>query len=354
MHRRFQIALFVFALVGCGATASRAQTMLVLPEDSQRAQVMQRIGITDVTISYHRPLVKGRKMWGGLQPYGKVWRAGANQNTTIGFTDAVNIEGKPLPKGVYGLHMIPGENQWTVIFSKNSTSWGSFTYDQAEDALRVNVKPQPADFHEALTYDFDDVKADSAVVTFRWEKIAVPFRVEVNVNEIVSQSLKNQVRAWSRWNWEGWSEAADYLLNHKGNPNDALDYANHSIQVEERFENLGLKALALEALGKKDEAAAARQKAFNIGTPLQIHSYGRGLQLQGKQDEAFAVFRANIQKHPNEWFVHSEVARIACSKGDFDTAVKEMKLAVAGAPDDVKPAFEGLVKRLEAKEDINK
>ena len=354
MHKHFQIALFAFAIVACAATASRAQTMLVLPEDSQRAQVMQRIGITDLTISYHRPLVKGRKMWGGLQPYGSVWRAGANQNTTIEFTDAVAIEGKPLPKGVYGLHMIPGENEWTVIFSKNSTSWGSFTYDQAEDALRVNVKPQPAEFHEALTYDFDEVKADSAVVTLRWEKIAVPFRVEVNVNEIVQQSLKNQVRAWSRWNWEGWSEATDYLLNHKGDLNDALNYANQSIQVEERFENLGQKALVLEALGRKEEAAVARQKAFAIATPLQIHSYGRGLQLQGKQNEAFEVFRANIQKHPNEWFVHSEVARMACAKGDFDTAVKEMKLAMAGAPDSNKPIFEQLVKRLEAKEDINK
>ena len=148
--------------------------------------VTQRIGITDVTINYHRPMVNKRKVWGGLVPYGQVWRAGANENTTIKFTDPVTIEGKPLPKGTYGLHMIPGENEWTVIFSKNSTSWGSFTYDQAEDALRVTVKPQAAEFHEALTYDFDDVGPDSSVVTLRWEKVAVPFKVGVNTHEIVA------------------------------------------------------------------------------------------------------------------------------------------------------------------------
>jgi Protein of unknown function (DUF2911) len=203
MHKHFQVALLVFGAVCFGVASSHAQNVLVLPEDSQRAQVMQRVGITDITISYHRPLVKGRKVWGGLVPYGQVWRAGANENTTIEFSDPVTIEGNPLPKGIYGLHTIPGADEWTVIFSKNSTSWGSFTYDQAEDALRVTVKPQPADFHEALTYDFDEVKPDAATVPLRWEKLAVPIHVQVNVNEIVLQGLQKQVRAWSRWMWEG-------------------------------------------------------------------------------------------------------------------------------------------------------
>src|SRR5581483_2947773 len=115
---------------------------LVLPLQSQRAVVTQRVGITDITITYHRPLAKGRQIFGTVVPYGKVWRAGANENTTIEFTDPVSIEGKPLAAGTYGLHMIPGEDHWTVIFSKVSTAWGSFTYDEKEDALRVDVKPQ--------------------------------------------------------------------------------------------------------------------------------------------------------------------------------------------------------------------
>src|SRR6478672_11699275 len=206
--------------------------VLDLPRPSQHAALTQRIGITDVTINYHRPLVKGRKIWDGVVPYGQVWRAGANENTTIAFTDPVTIEGKALPKGTYGLHMIPGENEWTVIFSKNSTSWGSFTYDQTEDALRVTVKPQTAEFHEALTYDFDDVRPDSSVVTLRWEKVAVPFKVGVNTHEIVAQNLHNQLRGLAQYSWAGWDDAANYFLQEKIDLEEALTYSDKSIQNE--------------------------------------------------------------------------------------------------------------------------
>src|SRR5262252_5631518 len=158
MRKSLTIAPLLVAGCLAAVTPARAQSALLdLPRDSQHAKVMQRIGITDVTINYHRPLVKGRKIWGSIVPYGQVWRAGANENTIIEFTDPVTIEGKPLAKGVYGLHMIPAENEWTVIFSKNSTAWGSFTYNQSEDALRVTVKPQPAEMKEALAYEVDSV-----------------------------------------------------------------------------------------------------------------------------------------------------------------------------------------------------
>src|ERR1700747_3587338 len=136
-------------------------TELDIPRASQRATVTQRIGLTDVTITYHRPTVGGREIWGKTVPYGQVWRAGANDNTTIAFNDDVSIEGNPLVAGTYGLHMIPDKEQWTIIFSKNSTSWGSFSYDQKEDALRVTVKPHPAESFDMLTDVFDYVKPDS-------------------------------------------------------------------------------------------------------------------------------------------------------------------------------------------------
>ena len=136
----------LLAAMLCGAQS----TQLDLPRPSQRAQITQRIGITDITITYHRPLVNGRKVWGGLVPYGEVWRAGANENTIITFPNDVTIEGKPLAAGTYGLHMIPNQDQWTIIFSKMHTAWGSFSYNEGEDALRVTVKPQTADMHNAL------------------------------------------------------------------------------------------------------------------------------------------------------------------------------------------------------------
>src|SRR5579862_4697321 len=203
-------ALLLCLLITGASHITHAQSLVLdLPDQSQRAVVSQRIGLTDITIKYHRPLAKDRKIWGGLVPYGDVWRAGANINTTISFTDPLKIEGQSLDKGTYGLHMIPNQDQWTVIFSKNSTSWGSFTYDQAEDALRVNVKPQPADMHNALTYDFDKLQPDSAVVELQWEKLAVPFKVSVDVHDVVLASLKKQLRNLSQYTWLSWNDAAN-------------------------------------------------------------------------------------------------------------------------------------------------
>ena len=241
-------------------------------------------------------MVNKRKVWGNLVPYGQVWRAGANENTTISFSDPVTIEGKALPQGTYGLHMIPGENEWAVIFSKNSTAWGSFTYDQAEDALRVTVKPQPAEFHEALTYDFDDVAPDSSLVTLRWEKVAVPFKVGVNTHEIVAQKLHDQLRGLAQYTWEGWDEAANYLLAEKIELDQALKYSDMSIKNEERYDNLMTKSQILEALNRKEEATAARNKALTMANAVQLHGYARQLQTSGKQAEAFAIFKAECQE----------------------------------------------------------
>ena len=354
MHRFPLLALLAAAASFVTPRATAQSALLDLPRDSQHAQITQKIGITNITISYHRPLVKGRKVFGTLEPYGKVWRAGANENTTIEFSDPVTVEGKSLAAGAYGLHMIPGENEWTVIFSKDSTAWGSFSYDQKNDALRVTVKPQAAEFHEALTYDFDDPKADSTVVTLRWDKVAVPFKVEVNTHEIVEASLHKQLLGRAQYNWDGWDDAATYLADQKVDLDEALKYEDRSIQVEERFDNLITKARILDLLNRKDEAGKTRTQALGMANVIQLHVYGRQLQQQGKQDEAFDVYRSNIKKNPNHWLIHNELARLAVAKGDYDTAVKEMKLSADGATGGNKPALEALVKRLENKEDINK
>src|SRR6266478_4843981 len=255
----------LFAIEGLlllGSLAHAQSFLLDLPRPSQHAVLTQRIGITDITINYHRPVVNKRKVWGGLVPYGQVWRAGANENTFIQFTDPVTIEDKPLPKGTYGLHMIPGENEWTVIFSKNFTSWGSFTYDQAEDALRVTVKPQTTDFNEALSYDFDEVGSDSSVIRLRWEKVAVPFKVGVNTHEIVAQNLQHQLRGLAQYTWDGWDDAANYLLQEKIDLEEALKYSDKSILNERRYDHLMTKSRALDALNRKEEATAARNQAL--------------------------------------------------------------------------------------------
>src|ERR1700756_3660145 len=329
MPKNRLVILFTVVLLATtfaqGQTATGETVMLNLPRASQHAVVMQRIGITDITVNYHRPLANGRQIWGKVVPYGQVWRAGANENTTVTFTDLVTIEGQPLDKGTYGLHMIPGESEWTVIFSKMLTAWGSFSYKQDEDALRVTVKPQTTEFHDALTYDFDDVKPDSTVVTLRWDKVAVPFKVAVNVNDIVAASIKRQTRGLNQYFWEGWDEAANYFLTAKTNLDEALQDEDRSIQTEERFDNLMNKSLILAAMGRKDDATTFRTRALDKASALQLYFYGRQLQGEKKQEEAFAIFRSNAKKFPDYWTSHIGMARVYSGQGDFDKAVKEMQ-----------------------------
>jgi len=355
MLRRYVLMLVTVTGLSLGATTCSAQSVVLdIPRDSQHSVLTQRIGITDITINYHRPLVKGRVIWGKVVPYGEVWRAGANENTTITVTDPVTVQGQPLAMGTYGLHMIPTENQWTVIFSKVYTAWGSFTYKQDNDALRITVKPQPSDFREALTYDFDDVKKDSAVATLRWEKIAVPFKIAVDVNETVKASLHNQLQGLRQYTWEAWDDAASYLLANKFDLEEALQYEETSIRTEPRFDNFLTKSQILEAVGRKDESQAAQNQAIARATAAQLYVWGRQLQQQGKQDQAFDFYRQAVKKDPNDWAAHDGTARIYSAKGDFDNALREMKIARDGAPDNQKIFFEPNLKKLEAKQDINK
>jgi hypothetical protein len=341
-------------LVTLSAVGSAQSFVLDLPLPSQRAEVTQRVGITDITIRYHRPLAGDRKIWDGVVPYGKVWRGGANENTTITFTDPVMIEGKPLDKGMYGVHMIPTANEWTIIFSKNATSWGSYAYDQSEDALRVNVKPIAADMHNALAYDFDQLLPDSAVVELEWEKIAVPFKVSVDVHSVMEADLKRQLRGLSQYTWMSWDDAANYLLAEKMDLKDALTYSGKSIEIEDRYDNELTKSKVLTALDRKDEAAAAQKKALDLASPLQVHSFARQLQAEGHNEEALAIFRENAMKHPDQWYVHTGLARVYSSGGKYDDAAKEMKLAIAAAPDSQKTYLDALLSQLESKQDINK
>lgn len=358
MHKRrlpvLLAGILSVAAYGYAQTATGETLMLKLPRQSQHALVTQRIGITDVTINYHRPLANGRQIWGKIVPYGQVWRAGANENTTITFTDPVQIEGQQLDKGTYGLHMIPGETEWTVIFSKNATSWGSFTYKQDEDALRVTVKPHPAELHDALAYDFDDVKPDSTVVTMTWEKVAVPIKVHINVNDIVTASIHNQAHGMNQYYWEGWDDAAQYFLVNKINLDEALKDEDQSIQVEERYDNVMNKSKILEAMGRNDDAKTIRAKALNMASALQLYVYARQLQGEKKQDEAMAIYQSTAKKFPDYWTTHLGLARVYSAKGDFANAVKEVSLSLKDAPDANKQALQTYAKRLEAKDDINK
>jgi hypothetical protein len=291
--KRNSVSLFVVLFVLCCAGAAFAQP--VTPRPSQMASVMQRIGVTDVTITYSRPGVKGRQIWGDppagwaatakgeatldnqnerpkgvpIVPYGHVWRTGANEATTFVVTDDVLINGQKLAAGSYSLHTIPNKDEWTIVFNGTANQWGSFNYDPAKDTLRVKTKPVWLnESEEWLTYSFDPVGDDSAQVNIRWEKINVPFTIKVpDVAATTLARLKTTVANAKADDWLLPMQAGNYLLNNKDTADDALgmEWLERSIKVKETFRNLVSKANALYKLGKKDEAVAVGEQAIQRG-----------------------------------------------------------------------------------------
>jgi tetratricopeptide (TPR) repeat protein len=289
-------------------------------------------------------------------PYGKVWRVGANENTTIEFSDPVSVEGKPLDKGTYGLHMIPNENSWTVIFSKTNTAWGSYSYDQKDDALRVDVKPKPlAENDEALEFEFENLKPTSATVTLKWEKLGVPFTVSVNDAEQTLANIRAQLKGAGQFAWQALDQGAQFCLTRKINLDEGLKWADASIQIEERFDNLSTKADILKALNRSDDAKTTWNQALKIAKAQDLYSYGRQLQFQKKDAEAMEVFKEVAKRFPNGVFGYLAQARIKSAAGDFSGALSDAKQAQTAAPSEgQKQAIQGLIDRLQSKQDINK
>ncbi len=356
MKRILRSLLIVsLALGALDLGVARAQTTLDLPLASQKAVVQQRIGVTDIIVTYHRPMVNGRKVWGGIVPMGKVWRAGANENTTIEFSTPVTIEGKPLAAGTYGLHMIPNADSWTIIFSKMSVAWGSYTYNEAEDALRVDVKPRATEMEEALEYEFENLKPDSVDVTMKWEKLAVPFHVAVTDAEAVLPYVRNQFRGRAQYSWETLNEAAQYCLTKKTNLEEALKWADQSIQNEERFENLATKSELLKLLNKPDEAKTAWNHALEIASAPALYSHGRLLQGEKRDADAMEIFQAVVKRFPETVFGCIADARIKSAAGDFAGGAAAMKKAQGLTTAEAQKAvFQGMIDKLNAKQDINK
>ena len=237
---------------------------LTLPRVSQKASVMQTVGLTDVTIMYNRPGVKGRVIWGGLVPYDKVWRTGANEATTITLSQAVKINGQPLPAGTYSFHTIPGKTSWTLIFNKTAEQWGSYDYDASKDALRIQVTPVTGPNQEWMAFSFSDVSTDGATVELAWEKLRIPFKIEADTKTQAMASIDKALSGEVK-DWEDPYSAASYAFNaNLGNAN-AMKWIDQSISLKETYWNLRLKAAILEKDGKRKEAIALGEKAIEVG-----------------------------------------------------------------------------------------
>ncbi len=342
------VVLFVSGLFFVNNSFS--QPALTIPRESPAAVVSQTVGLTQITITYHRPAVKGRQIWDGLVPYNQVWRAGANENTTISFGDPVTINGKDLPAGTYGFHVIPAKNEWILIFSKMYSAWGSFSYDQSEDALRVTVTPKPTEFVERLEYRFIDPSEDSVRVSLHWEKMMVSFNVGIDVHASVVKNMRKELRSLPRFSWRGWYDAANYC--HKNNvfPEQAEEWIDHSISMTPNFTNLNLKSEIVKRKGNTAEAQKIKNKALEMATEAELNNWGYEVMNSGDIPKAIDIFKMNVKRYPDSWNVYDSLGEAYANNGDYKPALENYTKAhnmVTG--DTQKQRINDIIKNLKKK-----
>lgn len=245
-----------------------------IPAESTKATLVQRLGLDDVTIAYYRPNVKGRKIWGGLVPYDKVWRTGANYPTFVTFTDTTIIEGKhKLPPNKYALYTIPQRKKWTIIFSRNLELWGSFGYDPLDDALRVDVDPDTGDFVETFTISFSDITDNKATIVIQWERIKVPIDIEVDIDTKVLSYIKQRIKDEENEDWGIYWKGAQYLLKHNLDPELAMKWIDASLKIDKNWMNLWTKAQILASIEVFENAVDLGNKALAKGIKAEKYFF---------------------------------------------------------------------------------
>ncbi|GHN01396.1 hypothetical protein WSM22_28850 [Cytophagales bacterium WSM2-2] len=369
--KKIVTALFLLACVGY----AQAQTLAQPPSgNNQKAKVIQNIGLVEVSISYSSPKVHNAQgdrtdhIWGELVHYGFIdqgfgvksapWRAGANENTTITFSNDVKIGGKDLKAGTYGLFLATAkEGAWTWIFSNNSTSWGSYFYNEKEDAIRVEATPTDASFTEYLMYGFDERLPGSAVAYLQWEKKRIGFKIEVpDVNNLYVSMMRNQLRSSPGFDYRNFSNAANFCAQNKINLEEALTWADQAISPtvggKEEFATLQAKSSVLLAMGKTEESDVVMQKAIRLpdASVQTIHQYGRGLLAAGQKEKALEVFKYNAQKNVQDKFTPNVgLARGYTAMGDKKNAIKYWEEAIKNIPENQKAfqkVYEGELEKL--------
>lgn len=381
--------LLLLAVIVCWAQSSHlsAQISGYPAGRNQRAEVSQWMGLVKVTVNYSSPSVKRHgsskdrtgAIWGKLVPYGMSenpyrvgstmpekmpWRSGANENTTITFSHDVNVEGQKLSAGTYGFHTIPDSTEWTIIFSKNPKSWGSFFYDPAMDALRVKVKPQPTDFHNDLTFEFTERELASTTLALVWEKLRVPIKLAVpNIADVHLAQIRLELTSGKGFGWQDYLSGVRFCLNsYKGNYDEALEWINRSLEcntlwsdlqanpININFITLQTKAQVLVRLGRMKEADSVIAAAIShpTATSQGILNYGTFLLAEKKRDEALKVFQKNEAKFPKEWSSHWGLAKGYSATGDLKKSLSAAQQALKNVPDDEKEEVLSAIEKLKA------
>jgi len=356
-----------FILLLAIATTATAQMDLPPSGGNTRATITEEVGITSITIKYSRPDVNGRegKIWGTLVTYGFTsqnlntnksdmpWRAGANETTMITFEHDVKVEGKDIKAGTYGLYMAVWAEKATIIFSKQADAWGSFFYEEKNDVLRVDVKPVALDKSvEWLKYEFIEQREKYCVIALQWEKLSIPFRVDVDVDNIVLARMREQVTGQRGFTPLLLTAAANYFINKKINLEEALAWSQRAASFKS-FSTLNTLGTAYTQLNKLKEADSTMNEALVFANVGQYLNYGRNLIAAKRLDRALEVFNASQKKNGDVFQVNAGFMSYYSAKGDFKKALDYANKALAQAPESQKAAVNAMIAKLKEGKDIN-
>ncbi len=338
---------------------------LNIPRGSQQATVSQRIGISDISITYSRPSVKEREIWGKLVPYGMnnlgfgtskaaPWRAGADENTTITFSHDAEVEGKPIKAGTYGFHIeVKPNNKATIILSHDINSWGSYYYDASKDALRADIEMVNVPHHELLTFNFNDVQTNSAIASLAWEKKAFPFKISFDVTNIVIDEFKSKSTGRIGFRRENWETMARFSLNNGGDLNEALNWIDNAISghfySQKTFQNLAIKGQILNKLGRKGEFETLMNDASKLANTVQLNALGYQMLNAKNYKYAIKFFKLNVANNPKDANSYDSLGEAYKIMGDKKNAIKNLKKALSlNPPANVKANSEKLLAELNA------
>ena len=358
--------------VTCSALYAQLDRIPLEPDGgNKRAWIAEQVGLVKIAITYNRPGVKGRegKIYntpiahygfvdlGHGTSYSVPWRAGANENTTISFSHDVKVEGKDLPAGAYGFFIALGATESALIFSKNSTSWGSFYYEPEADALRVTVKNQTLDKSEEwLKYEFVDQTDNSATIVMSWEKLRIPFTVVVDKHKVQMDAFRAYFK--STRSYTDLVTAANYCLQHNIELPQALDWMDRAIGLRimgvKNFQTLSTKAAILFKMNRSDEAKKIMEEAIPMGTMLDVHGYARTLLRANEIPEAVKIYKANYAKYPDDFVTLVGMGRAHSALGEYKKAAEYLKTALPKSPDNYnKNTVEAMIKKLSEGRDAN-
>ncbi len=360
MINRSSLILFLSILL-TGQIAAQFHT-LKIPQASNYVSETQRLGVTDISIEYHSPKVNERDVWNNpdvipQNGYPIPWRAGANMNTTIEFSTDVEINGQPLAKGKYGFHVIPKDDMYELLFAHNNNQWGSYYLDIDHDiTLSIDVKDTLCVLSESLDFEFIPKSESAMVIGLEWATKRLPFEVTVDLNTTVIESFQSELRGINTYRWEAWNDAAKWCLDHDTNLEQALEWANRSINggyngfaADKNMENVTTKARLLKKLGRTEEFEVTIIEAMELEcSPYQANGFTIFLLHADKYKTALEFANSAVKKHPNTWFLELNQGICKYMTGDKKNAVKQLKKVQPSAPEGFRPRIAQIIDEMTA------